>query len=657
MPSLFRQDIDGVHLMQKIILLHLLNNTPDKPSERSLNHPSKEDGKLTRTLSPRREKELAQALTFLASSTDDPKKVLALCLEEGNDGKHLIVRMAANHGDLEHVQNRFRNMATILERVAMSQELTDIDRIAFLNQVITLNRNRILIRLRSNHAILKCNFKKMKKMRPKLVPKLSMLVNGIATTPETGAFHTKVMTLKVEMGKLEALFSELEAMNIRDVQSDTGLKILVDIINICKLSNDSHVLDQVLEMSSNLDPSPRKHLATTVSKLSCYATTSEFLLQAAKRLTIFLKVEISVIKFTAPGLPLKELHPFAESIITKIWNCPNLKKKHSSFKSNSQEAEIAEDICTRASLAYPIHAEIQLLFHYELNASNILPRVICSSKMACFLCNLFFRLHGKFIIPSSHGRLYEKWALPKDLERFQNSSGHISSILHRFNAVIEEKLLCQLQSDSKPYPQPYESAIFASTIWSLSNRSHNTIVSSEHGSAPIVHTTQDVETKNAIPNNAESDTAKEASPSPPSTIEPESPPTPRSVFLKRGDQICTKLSTPEESFEVITERIHLTLSYDGSMHDDKPPHHDTHPPNHNQAPASPQPYCITFRYLHHNEQPADTVSSAPIVNLEDLSADIESIMKLPTTTWPKKLYIHRKTHFLSLEYRPLATSR
>ncbi|KAH7303693.1 hypothetical protein BKA65DRAFT_225964 [Rhexocercosporidium sp. MPI-PUGE-AT-0058] len=63
-----------------------------------------------------------------------------------------------------------------------------------------------------------------------------------------------------------------------------------------------------------------------------------------------------------------------------------------------------------------IHAEIQLLFLYELHPGRPQPRVICSSKSACYLCNLFFHLYGGFHVPRTHGRLYDKWILPHWLD-------------------------------------------------------------------------------------------------------------------------------------------------------------------------------------------------------------------------------------------------
>ena len=66
--------------------------------------------------------------------------------------------------------------------------------------------------------------------------------------------------------------------------------------------------------------------------------------------------------------------------------------------------------------SWKVHAEIQLLFFYELHPRYQRPRFICSSKSACYLCNLFFFLHSGFHVPRTHSRLYEKRTLPDWLD-------------------------------------------------------------------------------------------------------------------------------------------------------------------------------------------------------------------------------------------------
>lgn len=58
------------------------------------------------------------------------------------------------------------------------------------------------------------------------------------------------------------------------------------------------------------------------------------------------------------------------------------------------------------------HAEFQILFEYEIRSHRPAPRVVASSKSACYLCNALFLAHGRYHIPRTHGRLYRGWKLP-----------------------------------------------------------------------------------------------------------------------------------------------------------------------------------------------------------------------------------------------------
>ena len=68
----------------------------------------------------------------------------------------------------------------------------------------------------------------------------------------------------------------------------------------------------------------------------------------------------------------------------------------------------------KASVKCNVHAEIQLLLHYDLdhNADYITPRVLGVSKSACYLCNLFILEHGRFFHTKTHGRLFDQWTVP-----------------------------------------------------------------------------------------------------------------------------------------------------------------------------------------------------------------------------------------------------
>ncbi|TQN67035.1 hypothetical protein CSHISOI_08422 [Colletotrichum shisoi] len=58
-----------------------------------------------------------------------------------------------------------------------------------------------------------------------------------------------------------------------------------------------------------------------------------------------------------------------------------------------------------------VHAEVQLLLHYEQHPCVPPPRFIGCSKSACFLCDLLIRKRGGFGISFSHQRIYPQWTV------------------------------------------------------------------------------------------------------------------------------------------------------------------------------------------------------------------------------------------------------
>lgn len=55
-----------------------------------------------------REKQLAEFFAFLTATTDDPKKIVAACVEESENGMCLIIRLAVKNGNLDDVKVGFK---------------------------------------------------------------------------------------------------------------------------------------------------------------------------------------------------------------------------------------------------------------------------------------------------------------------------------------------------------------------------------------------------------------------------------------------------------------------------------------------------------------------------------------------------------------------
>jgi hypothetical protein len=127
--------------------------------------------------------------------------------------------------------------------------------------------------------------------------------------------------------------------------------------------------------------------------------------------------------------------------------CQNLKLDQAAAHTRYEKAQ-------KALSASKIHAEIQIVAFCEMNAQKLFPRVVSSSKDACFLCDTFIQLYGRMHTPRAHGRLYPGWRLPR-LPEF-------GALQQRFNERLDESLRHDIsvglaQGKLPIHPDPNES--------------------------------------------------------------------------------------------------------------------------------------------------------------------------------------------------------
>ena len=237
--------------------------------------------------------------------------------------------------------------------------------------------------------------------------------------------------LVADVEQLRALFVSLENLAKTEAQSGRGLDILIQIVLRCHQVHERHILQEMLAKSSRLAADLKIKVCTTVSKLAHYSALSRFLVQAAQKYPVFRQVQVSAVKFGPPHLSITRLDCMTADIIQKRLIGPKLEKIASKC-SIAWSRSIEDHVCQEATTPVPVHAEIQLLMHYERSPCDLPPRVIYSSKQACFLCNLFFKIHGKLTVPSTHGRLYEKWALPAGIECVRDDHEAMLTTLWKF---------------------------------------------------------------------------------------------------------------------------------------------------------------------------------------------------------------------------------
>lgn len=540
-----------------------------------------------------------------------------------------------------------------------------------------MNQNRILARLRSRHAKLQCNFKREKMQQPKVIPQLYRAVNGQALAQTSEIVPLLSTALKADVEKLHELFAKIENLTTPEAKSSPGLEILVQMVITCHHIHDRRILHQVLASSPQLDPSSRASITMTITKLSRYSSVSRFLLQAARKYPIFRRVRISSVCFRAPKLPVTELDSMTAELVDSLLDKPQFQKLTSKFYGSSSSA-IKDHLRQEATSAIPVHAEVQLLFHYEQNSCKVPPRIICSSKQACFLCDLFFKIHGRFTIPSTHGRLYEKWAIPEAVKSIEPTDKDILTTLRSFVLAINNALLREIQLTRKSYPNPFESIILHSAVCLPSNqsttsarilsasqepvRSPSPISASKNDStlrtgspvpyAGMAATTPTTERRvDALRLHSEaSSTATIRAPSPPNTlpeyvvssVESTSSNTLR-VSLKQGQPIRREMFSTSHSLQVRTPYIHLTISQDELFYD-----HWSQKTSHDLLAAGCGHYWLTLEYLSDRSVPQG--DNVPFVNLLDVPIEREMILDYSMAEWPRVLRVCSKGDIISITY-------
>jgi hypothetical protein len=312
------------------------------------------------------------------------------------------------------------------------------DQQALLKHIIELDFYRILSRLRSRHA--------------------RRSSKGVGRTPLIIHLYEAVQVLVTESGKekiqtLFDLFNQLEGLKDLDGPTFEARKLLSVIVKEARELTLAVDLKVVLEKST-LEPSLKDYIPEATRKVGRYYAAASDLNSAArdKHCRLFLKVHVEIFQVQVP-ISIKKMK--AE---LQLSNLPSPIGQTSNYQPEKIKNNLRKRM-TEASMHLKVHAEIQLLFYYELNPKAPRPRFICSSKKACYLCDLFLHIHGRFHVPRTHGRLYEMWVLPDWLDIPRKRRRELAVITKRFKDVLDDRINKTLTSGLTRHPDPIESCV------------------------------------------------------------------------------------------------------------------------------------------------------------------------------------------------------
>lgn len=237
--------------------------------------------------------------------------------------------------------------------------------------------------------------------------------------------------------------------------------------------------------------SDRERLVGCLSKVSRYRESASILVRRTKKIEILRNVAIQTVSLENAAfervLPSEyRPHLGLGGVLDRVSQKGSSLRVHQ-LPSWTQKGQDDFSMCVQTILeTSKIHAEIQILAHYEDHASgNTLPRIIAASKDACYFCDTVIRLHGKFTVPETHGKLYPGWRLP--------ATPQFASLQEKLIGFIEQQIRASVATLSNAARRPKESFatestcfplnLTASTLTVLSNLSTFNLVAGRAGQA------------------------------------------------------------------------------------------------------------------------------------------------------------------------------
>ncbi|CRG89280.1 hypothetical protein PISL3812_06316 [Talaromyces islandicus] len=458
---------------ENIALFFLLHDVPVKPStnkaSNTLNLP--ETGCPNYNLSFDTERRLVDTLAFLSSIKDDRNHIPAICIGEDLDENSLNVYIAVNKchlndgsGLLQNIKQQFDKVFSILEKGSLSycddqEERSGRNRHNCKDQVfsavVSMCSSRILARLCLGPGAKKNSKKPFKESFVEVIDSVNRQNSGGNANNKTSL---SLFTAKArELVKLVDLWVKYRI-----------LARLEDLVEGFYQLQKTEMVQSVLDGISNrdIDSSQRASVLNVIKKVARYRQAARFLYRVVAK-----EHKVSRLKAVAVDLPKEyfekpvpneNYYPRLPSVLFRIHPQYAKEKNMNQIRRLlSRKYECVDKKFSERTLKIlneaKIHAEVQLIAHCEfgLPGSVLPPRVICSSKDACYLCNLCIAMfRGKTHTLRSHGRLYPGWRLPLQLQQLE------AGLNQALETKIKESLMILLQKQERiSYHFPMESTL------------------------------------------------------------------------------------------------------------------------------------------------------------------------------------------------------
>ncbi|KAI9037802.1 nucleic acid/nucleotide deaminase domain-containing protein [Aspergillus affinis] len=358
-----------------------------------------------------KERQLTEVLAFLAKTKDGWDHIPAVCVQQNSSGTILYVILAINKTTwadgnviLQDLKMKFDGLFHILHHSNFDK--SEIQKEVFVS-IISICSPRILHRLRVKRNANKTSIQDLLKEA-----KFGVRRIGSEKLHSKGLSATSSLFISEADKVIRLVDRWLRHQNMAELGD------LVDGIH--HLQQTIPRLYELVESISNKDmgPSARASLVNIVRKVSRYCEAARTLYRTAKKFPLVRNMQIQLASLLPKAFE-SQIKPNEFSNLDSYSSRLGFKgQQHDmsqlchNLKLNEKDARARHERAQKALVGSKIHAEIQVIAFCELQAPQLFPRVVSSSKDACFLCNTFIQLYGRMHTPKTHGRLYPGWRLP-----------------------------------------------------------------------------------------------------------------------------------------------------------------------------------------------------------------------------------------------------
>ncbi|KAJ4322783.1 hypothetical protein N0V84_004676 [Fusarium piperis] len=441
---------------QNIALLFYLGRIASNPHKNRVRRQESDAGW---TLSLDDERHLTSMLGLLSCIRDDINNITAVCVQETRPGMAIMVAANAKEADvsspyLPSVKLGLENVFSRLKDAQCSSR-EKLESSVF-EAIVSMCRWRILSRIR---MIKRAGKPSMEKLLQEVNVAMYQLPGGIGQT----RFLDLSERLVSKLAKYRDTFIPLSSDDWA-LTPDNDLESIVETCHWVSEIPDIEgiLLNDVGHVKPRVDPSKCEAVLNTIRKVASYQEAAHTLVKLARQYEFICQTTTTI----ATLEPSAFIHddsaerPSLRAMLHKLkahhgtgWHTDQVARRLSNYLGS--EYDHHEGHIDQLMDDPKVHAELQLIWYLDQHQdSTPPPRVIASSKDACYLCNAFITFHGKYTIPKTHGRIYPGWRMPssglQDVKK-----GFLLELeclaVERINSILEEGV--------KRVDYPFESSV------------------------------------------------------------------------------------------------------------------------------------------------------------------------------------------------------